>query len=401
MTFYRHKQRFQKAAVVLSLSLFASGLSGCGSLSQGGAETKTKQSPVAPALSALVSSSGEGERSSTGSATVPASATATSKRPLLPMKEIKPLTYAQEIEASFRTLGIQGLGAGLTQSFFLQLSSKSFIENTSQVGLSTEARVALAEQVMDELKKGMLSSLKVHVQATEEALERVNKLSPAADVQSKHQSYVTMLEKELRYMRALSEVVSEGEFNFLTLSSDSSLLQSQALERSQLSKEELGRSTEVKDFLKDHWKIAHQDLFAPLKKYDSYTSLEHRTFFLDQSVDLHLLLKDIAAFFVQKPDASALLQKENLLLEKVQNIGGIQPVDEDLVAHYALYDWAEASHALVKQIKIYAEAHQDTAAVFNMATAAQDPDLSKALSYWLVCYFNANGTIPEVYIPEK
>ncbi len=403
MAFYTHKKRLQQVALLLALNVVTSGLAGCASPSQGRLDASPEPSTVAPALSAVATSSTEKQNAENPEAAAPAPVSSPrSNRRLLPMKEIKPLTYAQEIEASFRTLGIHGLGATLTQNFFLQLSLKSFLENTSRVGLSTDARVALAEQVMDELKKGMVASLNLHSQASEEALERVKKLSPAAEVQAQHQSYITMLEKESRYMRTLSEVVSESDLNFFTMNTPGeNVWETQALERSQLSKAELSRSTGVRTFLTDHWKVAHRDLLGPIKKHDAYTALEHRAFFLDQSVDLHLLLKDIAAFFIQKPDASVLSQKENLLLEKVQNMGGIQPVDSDLEAHYALYDWTVASHELVKQIKAYAASHQDTEAVFNLTTAAQNPELSKALSYWLVCYFNANGTVPEVYIPEK
>lgn len=386
--------------------LVLSGLLACGTPPQASVSPESStQTAVAPTVSTTVqapSRSSEQTGTVASSASQPkASASTSPRRPLLAVKEEIPLTYSQEIEASFQTLGIQGVGPTLAYLFYSQLSLKGFLENATKTQHTTASYEKLSQQVVDELKKGLLSTLTLQIKETEDALSRVKGLNPSAADQGNHQSYLSLLEKEQKYIQALSEIISESQLTLSNAVTANTMFHTQALERSSLSSSELVRSTDVKGFLKTHWKTAHENLLEPLKKIDSYNSQEHRTFYLDQSLDLHLLLKDIAAFFVKEPDASALMQKENLLLEKVQTIGRIQPPAEDVEAHYALYDWALASYQLVQQIKVYAEAHQDTEAVFNITTAAQDPALARAISYWLVCYFNVNGKSPEVYIPEN
>lgn len=306
------------------------------------------------------------------------------------------LSYPQQINQISQQLNIQGVGQTLNQTFFLKLSGDSLQQKLADNPPQTTQEL---DELLDSLgqatKKSIEVSTETAISAFKNALAQLAKLEPPEDQVEKQNQYKTYLSESLKLFEALKAVLGP-----LTIKIGNTDFQKEVFEparvQSGVDNEALAAlSQQASEFTESHWSTARRQLLSEVPKRVSYSALAYDPFYREQLQDLHLLIKDVSIFFTNQPDASVLSQKENLLLEKTQIVSNVIPRSEKEKAHYRLYDWAVSSHILIQEIKRYAAENQNTAAVFNATTAAQDKALNEALSGWLYYYVQANGAAPE------
>lgn len=312
-----------------------------------------------------------------------------------PVARVVDLAYSQQVKSASEQFKVALAGMN-SSAFVFKLGIQDLMRSTT----SPEQLKSRQSELLKQSKNMFLELTQLQIGAFMQATKILNQSEVPAEHLDLHQKSLQVLEKykqqaELALTLLQSkEPMLESMGTYYAEANQEALLQTGLREQSFAS-----LSTAVSEFWLQQIKAAYliefkEDLAGTsmddVDKYDGK--------YLLYAQELRRLIPDINAFLNLSEDGGLLLQKEHFITGLIAEIKRVQPPDSDRLRHYALYEWATDSLALVKVLKQSLKEHGNDVPIENRIQA--DNEMIKLLGVWMASYLSVNGS-PADFNPKS